>query len=55
LRDNQGLSTEEASSRLHVKDQKLKSRLHPGPQILRDKLRAFAGGMSLHPPTPAYS
>jgi len=55
LRDIQGLTTEEASSRLHVKDQTLKSRLHRGRLMLRDKLRAFAGGMTLHPPTPAYS
>jgi len=55
LRDIQGLSTEEASSRLNVKDQTLKSRLHRGRLMLRDKLRAFTGGLSLHRPTPAYS
>ena len=55
LRDIQGLTTEEASSRLRVKDQTLKSRLHRGRLMLRDKLRAFAGGLTLHPPTPAYS
>ena len=55
LRDIQGLTTEEASSRLQVKDQTLKSRLHRGRLMLRDRLRAFAGGLTLHPPTPAYS
>jgi RNA polymerase sigma-70 factor (ECF subfamily) len=55
LRDIQGLSTEEASSRLHVKDQTLKSRLHRGRIMLRERLRAFATGVTLHRPTPAYS
>jgi RNA polymerase sigma-70 factor, ECF subfamily len=55
LRDIQGLSTEEASSRLNVKDQTLKSRLHRGRLMLRDKLRAFTDGLNLHRPTPAYS
>ena len=55
LRDIQGLTTEEASSRLRLKDQTLKSRLHRGRLMLRDKLRAFAGGLTIHPPTPAYS
>lgn len=55
LRDIQGLSTEEASSRLHLKDQTLKSRLHRGRLMLREKLRAFTTGLNLHPPTPAYS
>jgi RNA polymerase sigma-70 factor (ECF subfamily) len=55
LRDIQGLSTEEASSRLRLKDQTLKSRLHRGRLMLREKLRAFAKGLSLHRPTPAYS
>jgi RNA polymerase sigma-70 factor (ECF subfamily) len=48
LRDIEGLSTEEASSRLHVKDQTLKSRLHRGRLILRQHLGAFAGGIALH-------
>jgi len=55
LRDIQGLTTEEASSRLRLKDQTLKSRLHRGRVMLRDKLRAFTSGLSLHRPTPAYS
>jgi len=55
LRDIQGLSTEEASNRLHLKDQTLKSRLHRGRVMLRDKLRDFTTGLSLHRPTPAYS
>jgi RNA polymerase sigma-70 factor (ECF subfamily) len=55
LRDIQGLTTEEASSRLKVKDQTLKSRLHRGRLMLRDKLRAFTDGLNLHRPTPAYS
>lgn len=55
LRDIQGLSTEEASSRLHLKDQTLKSRLHRGRLMLRERLRVFASGLNLHGPTPAYS
>jgi RNA polymerase sigma-70 factor (ECF subfamily) len=55
LRDIQGLSTEEASTRLKLKDQTLKSRLHRGRLMLRDKLRAFTSGLTLHRPTPAYS
>ncbi len=52
LRDIQGLSTEEASAVLHLKDQTLKSRLHRGRLILRRQLADFAGGLSLH--RPAY-
>ena len=48
LRDINGLSTEEAAAVLHVKDQTLKSRLHRGRMILRDRLSDFAGGLSLH-------
>ncbi len=48
LRDLQGMSTEEASARLRVKDQTLKSRLHRGRVILRKQLADFAGGLSLH-------
>lgn len=55
LRDIQGLTTEEASTRLHLKDQTLKSRLHRGRLMLRERLRAFATGLALHRPTPAYS
>jgi RNA polymerase sigma-70 factor, ECF subfamily len=55
LRDIQGLSTEEASSRLHLKDQTLKSRLHRGRLMLRERLRVFASGLNLHGPTPAFS
>ncbi|HEY2149727.1 MAG TPA: sigma-70 family RNA polymerase sigma factor [Vicinamibacterales bacterium] len=50
LRDIQGMSTEEASAMLHVKDQTLKSRLHRGRLILRKQLADFAGGLSLHQP-----
>jgi RNA polymerase sigma-70 factor (ECF subfamily) len=50
LRDIQGLSTEEASALLRVKDQTLKSRLHRGRLILRKQLADFAGGLSLHRP-----
>jgi RNA polymerase sigma-70 factor (ECF subfamily) len=50
LRDVQGLSTEEASAVLRVKDQTLKSRLHRGRLILRDQLSEFASGLSLHHP-----
>jgi RNA polymerase sigma-70 factor (ECF subfamily) len=50
LRDIQGMTTEEASAMLHVKDQTLKSRLHRGRLILRKQLSDFAGGLSLHKP-----
>ena len=52
LRDIEGLTTEEASSRLKVKDQTLKSRLHRGRLMLRNKLDVFRSGLSLHRPTP---
>lgn len=48
LRDVQGLSTEEASAVLRVKTQTLKSRLHRGRLILRERLADFEGGLSLH-------
>jgi RNA polymerase sigma-70 factor (ECF subfamily) len=48
LRDVQGLTTEEASAVLHVKEQTLKSRLHRGRLMLREQLADFAGGLSLH-------
>jgi RNA polymerase sigma-70 factor (ECF subfamily) len=48
LRDIQGMSTEEASAMLRVKDQTLKSRLHRGRLILRRQLADFAGGLTLH-------
>ena len=50
MRDLQGMSTEEASARLRVKDQTLKSRLHRGRLILRKQLADFAGGLTLHRP-----
>jgi RNA polymerase sigma-70 factor (ECF subfamily) len=53
LRDIQGLTTEEASAVLNVKDQTLKSRLHRGRLILRQRLADFATGLSLHRPVPA--
>ena len=55
LRDIEGLTTEEASTRLHVKDQTLKSRLHRGRLMLRSRLQAFTSGLDLHRSTPAYS
>lgn len=55
LRDIQGLTTEEASSRLRVKDQTLKSRLHRGRLMLRERLRDFTSGLSLHRHAPDYS
>ena len=48
LRDVRGLTTEEASAALKVKDQTLKSRLHRGRMILRDQLADFADGLALH-------
>ena len=50
LRDLHGMSTEEASAMLRVKDQTLKSRLHRGRLILRKQLADFAGGLTLHRP-----
>lgn len=50
LRDIHGMSTEEASALLRVKDQTLKSRLHRGRLILRKQLADFAGGLTLHKP-----
>jgi RNA polymerase sigma-70 factor (ECF subfamily) len=50
LRDLQGMSTEEASAMLRLKDQTLKSRLHRGRLILRRQLADFAGGLSMHHP-----
>jgi RNA polymerase sigma-70 factor (ECF subfamily) len=51
LRDMHGLSTEEASEVLKVKTQTLKSRLHRGRLILRQRLADFSGGLSLYPAT----
>lgn len=51
LRDLQGLSTAEASRAIGVTSQTLKSRLHRGRTILRPRLAAFRGGLSLHPGT----
>src|SRR5262245_19965865 len=48
LRDVQGLSTEEASAVLHVKEQTLKSRLHRGRLMLREQLADFSTGLSMH-------
>jgi RNA polymerase sigma-70 factor (ECF subfamily) len=50
LRDIHGMSTEEASAMLKVKDQTLKSRLHRGRLILRKQLADFAGGLTMHRP-----
>jgi RNA polymerase sigma-70 factor (ECF subfamily) len=54
LRDLQGLSTEEASRTLRLKDQTLKSRLHRGRLLLRKRLEPFAGGLTLHRPAEAF-
>lgn len=54
LRDLHGLSTEEASRRLKLKDQTLKSRLHRGRHMLRKRLQHFADGLTLHRPVEAY-
>jgi RNA polymerase sigma-70 factor, ECF subfamily len=48
LRDVQGLTTEEASAELQVKEQTLKSRLHRGRLMLREQLSELAGGLSMH-------
>jgi RNA polymerase sigma-70 factor (ECF subfamily) len=49
LRDIRGLTTEEATARLKVKNQTLKSRLHRGRLMLRQRLADLAGGFSLRP------
>ena len=48
LRDIQGLSTEEASAKLGIKQQTLKSRLHRGRAFLRARLTEFQGGLEMH-------
>jgi len=48
LRDIEGLSTEEASARLGIKEQTLKSRLHRGRAFLRSKLSEFRDGIDMH-------
>jgi RNA polymerase sigma-70 factor (ECF subfamily) len=48
LRDIQGMSTEEASKVLRVKTQTLKSRLHRGRMMLRERLTDFSDGLSMH-------
>ena len=48
LRDIEGLSTEEASARLGIKEQTLKSRLHRGRAFLRGKLAEFHDGIDMH-------
>lgn len=48
LRDIEGLTTEEASTRLRLKDQTLKSRLHRGRVMLRRQLDDFTSGLNLH-------
>ena len=50
LRDVRGFSTEEASALLKVNGQTLKSRLHRGRLILRDRLAEFSGGLTLNRP-----
>jgi RNA polymerase sigma-70 factor (ECF subfamily) len=54
LRDLQGLSTEEASRVLRLKDQTLKSRLHRGRLLLRKRLEHFADGLTLHRAVEVY-
>lgn len=54
-RDIQMLAMQEASSRLRFKNQTLHSRLHRGQLMLRERLRASSGGLSLHPLTLAFS
>lgn len=48
LRDLHGLTTEEASRQLSLKDETLKSRLHRGRTMLRKRLADFAAGVTLH-------
>jgi RNA polymerase sigma-70 factor (ECF subfamily) len=48
LRDIQGMTTEEASTVLQIKTQTLKSRLHRGRMMLRERLVDFSDGLSMH-------
>ena len=48
LLDIQGLSTQEASKVLNVKTQTLKSRLHRGRMMLRERLDVFSDGLTMH-------
>jgi RNA polymerase sigma-70 factor (ECF subfamily) len=48
LRDVRGLTTEEASTVLRLKEQTLKSRLHRGRLLLRRELADFASGLRIH-------
>lgn len=48
LRDVRGLSTEEASAVLRIQPETLKSRLHRGRLVLRERLAEFADGLTLH-------
>jgi len=52
LRDFNGLSTEEASTQLQIKDQTLKSRLHRGRALLRERLADFADGLTMRAGSP---
>jgi RNA polymerase sigma-70 factor, ECF subfamily len=48
LRDLEGLTLEEASVRLNLNKQTLKSRIHRGRKYLRRRLADFADGLALH-------
>ena len=48
LRDIQGMTTEEASNALQIKTQTLKSRLHRGRMMLRERLGDFSDGLTMH-------
>ncbi len=48
LRDLHGLTTEQASRQLSLKDETLKSRLHRGRTMLRKRLAHFSAGVTLH-------
>jgi RNA polymerase sigma-70 factor (ECF subfamily) len=54
LRDIEGLTTEEASEQLGIKEQTLKSRLHRGRLFLRARLTDFSDGLTLHRPLAAF-
>ncbi len=48
LRDLHGLTTEQTSRHLRLKDETLKSRLHRGRLMLRQRLADFAEGVTLY-------
>ena len=53
--DFAGLGYSEAATQLQIPVGTVMSRLHRGRLMLRDRLRAFTTGLSMHGPAAAYS